>query len=314
MKNRIGSLFSGGIDGMMMGFQQGNHPYINYTPHVSIDIENVAVKMLKDNYSHRIINDDIRNISYKEFEECNVLCITAPCPEYSNARNINSNRKDTTQKEKINGKELYLHGFRVLALVQPDVFIAENVPEFLDYRVPTECFTELKPYDTFIYQLDTQDFNLPQARNRVFFVGFKKKWPHENSPDPLKHQIYEKQLTVGDIKEKKPVINIPNYVKTRIDGGYRDLPSIKTDGDLGNTCVAHYGKDRGTTLVMDENGYKGLRPFTPREYARLMGIPDDYKLDSVGMTTQYRIIGNSVSPVICNAIAKEVWKYLAYYS
>ena len=116
-----------------------------------------------------------------------MLGITAPCQTYSNTRNINSDKMD--KNEKIQGKDLYLHGFRILALAQPEVFIAENVPSFLDYKVPTECFTDLKPYDTYIFKADTKDFNLPQNRERLFFVGFKKDFPGEINPSKINYLI-----------------------------------------------------------------------------------------------------------------------------
>lgn len=301
---KISSLFSGGIDGMSLGFSMAGYGQLSK----SVDIDQQAVDLLRENYSHEIIREDIRNLSWHEFEGDNVLAITAPCPEYSNARNIKSSRSKVTGKEKIQGKHLYLHAFRILALVQPEVYIAENVPEFLNYQIPSECFTELRPYDTYVISANTKDFNLPQERERLFFLGFRKKFP--GVPDIFQHQIYGRQQKIKDIKELNPKFNIPEYVKNRIDGQYRDLPSVKTDNDIGNTCVAHYAKDRSTTLIFDDNGYKELRPFTPREYARLQGIPDEYKFLSASMTTKYRMIGNSVSPVICRAIALEIKKYL----
>ena len=52
---------------------------------------------------------------------------------------------------------------------------------------------------------------------------------------------------------------------------------------------------------------KFIRKMTPREWARLQGFPDDYKL-VVADTHLYKQFGNSVTvPVIC-AIAKEIKK------
>lgn len=298
---KVGSLFSGGIDGMIMGFR-----WAGFKPAISIDIESSATKILQQNYNHRILTADIRETSWREFQDCEVLCITAPCQYYSVGQNMN--RAKMADNETIQGRELYLQGFRMIAMVQPEVYIAENVPQFLNYKVPTECFTELRPYETFVIEADTKDFRLPQNRSRIFFLGFRRGWLLPRPPDPFQHQIYNRQLTVGDIKEHYPRIEIQNYVKKRIDGGYRDLPSIKTDRDLANTCVAHYGKDQSTTLVMDDYGYKGLRPFTVMEYKRLMGIPDNYDLSSVGRTTRYKFIGDSVSPLICRGLGLEIAK------
>lgn len=300
---KISSLFSGGIDGMSLGFKMAQFGHLSK----SVDIDKQAIKLLRENYSHEIVQADIRNLSWHEFEDSDILTITAPCPEYSNARNINSSKGEITGKEKIRGKSLYLHAFRILSLVQPEVYIAENVPEFLNYQIPSECFTELRPYDTYVISANTKNFNLPQERERIFFLGFRRRFP--GVPDIFQHQIHNIQQKIRDIKELEPEFNVPEYVKNRINGQYRDLPSIKTDNDIGNTCVAHYAKDRSTTLIFDDNGYKGLRPFTPREYARLQGIPDYYNFSPVSMTTKYRLIGNSVSPVICRAIALEIERY-----
>jgi DNA (cytosine-5)-methyltransferase 1 len=301
----IGSLFSGGIDGMMAGFK-----LIDYgTPSLSIDLDKQAVELMESNYGHEIIHGDIREQSYHKFDHCNVLTITAPCQYYSNPRNINASKMDDDAQ----GRDLYLHGFRMIAMCQPEVYIAENVPQFLDYQVPSECFTDLKPYDTYVIQADTEEFNLPQTRNRVFFLGFRSGFSVQGHPDIFDNQTFKRQLTIEDIREPNPDVSIPQYVKNRVDGNYRDEPSVKGDQDLGNTCVAHYAKDRSTTMIEDDgNGYKGIRPMTPREYARLQGIPDTFSFEPTSMTTKYRMIGNSVSPVICRAIATEVQKHMEH--
>src|SRR5690606_41985246 len=48
--------------------------------------------------------------------------------------------------------------------------------------------------------------------------------------------------------------------------------------------------------VILEGDEQVLRPrkFTERECARLQGFPDDYRLDVVSSTRQYRAIGNSI--------------------
>jgi DNA (cytosine-5)-methyltransferase 1 len=304
----VGSLFAGGVDGGILGFQMASPVY---APVVSLDFDPSATKVLQHNHSHTVLTRDIREESWRTFEDCMVQIITAPCQTYSPAQSMNQSKMD--QKKLVEGKELYLHGFRQLAMGQPEVFVAENVPKFLNYRIPTECFTELRPYTVFIFQLDTADFRLPQERARVFFLGFRQPWPYSEVPDPLQYQIHDRQLYIRDIKEPDPEINIPDYIKKRVDGGYRDLPSIKTDNDLGNTCVAHYGKDQGTELIMDERGYKGLRPYTVREYARKQGIPDWYDFSPATRTTAYKLIGNSVSPLPMRALGLITLEYFRYY-
>src|SRR5690606_10096746 len=106
---------------------------------------------------------------------------------------------------------------------------------------------------------------LPQKRKRLILIGTKKPFHNLEYPE-------NKPIRLKDILEKNPKINIPRYVYKRLNGEYRDKPIISdpdTD-DLAPTCVAHYSKDVSTRLVKDGNT---IRPYTPKEYARLQGFP-----------------------------------------
>lgn len=48
---------------------------------------------------------------------------------------------------------------------------------------------------------------------------------------------------------------------------------------------------------------------TPREWARLQGLPDDFKLE-LADTHLYKQLGNSVTVNVIEAIAKEIRKVL----
>ena len=48
---------------------------------------------------------------------------------------------------------------------------------------------------------------------------------------------------------------------------------------------------------------------TPREWARLQGFPDDFKLE-LADTHLYKQFGNSVTVAVIEAIAKEIRKVL----
>jgi DNA (cytosine-5)-methyltransferase 1 len=301
----IGSLFSGAIDGMSLGFLMASS---KYKPIISNELEKTAVKTAKLNYKHKIVQDDIRNMSIDKYKSCDIILGTFPCQEYSRAANIHKQGRENNYKQAFHWasiRDLFLHFFRFIAINQPEVYLWENSPEIRKFPIVMETFRKLPPYKYYELNLDTFDFKLPQKRKRLFVIGFRKKY---TMTSPLTYQCYKRQLTIKDIKEKDVHINIPNYVRSRIDGKYRDLPSIKLDNDIGNTCVAHYSRDRGTTLIQDKNGYKGLRPFTVREYARLMGIPDWFKFANAD-TTNYRHIGNGVSPVVVQALAKAILPY-----
>lgn len=302
---QVGSLFSGAIDGMSLGFQLASDQYKTV---ISNEIEKTAVKTAMLNYQHEIIQKDIREISTDALGQCNVILGTFPCQEYSKASHIHKKGREDNWKQAYHWasiRDLFLHYFRFIAIVQPEVYIWENSPEVRKFPIVMETFRKLPPYHYYELELDTLDFRLPQRRKRLFVIGFKKPY---NMPDPTDFQIYARQLTIKDIKEPEPIFTIPDYVKSRINGSYRDLPSIKKDDDIGNTCVAHYARDKGTTLLTDPRGYKGLRPYSVREYARLMGIPDTFHFANKE-TTNFKHIGNAVSPLVARGIAKAVLPY-----
>ena len=304
---KVGSLFSGAIDGMALGFQMGSD---KFELKVSNEMEKTAVKTAMMNYKHDIIQDDIRNMSIDTLGDCEVILGTFPCVAYSRAAHIHKKGRESNWKQAYHHasvQDLFLHYFRFIALTQPEVYIWENSPEIRNFPIVMETFRKLPPYHYYELELDTFDFNLPQKRKRLFVIGFKRPY---TMPDPTQFQMFNKQLTIRDIKEENASFSIPNYVISRIEGKYRDLPSIKKDDDIGNTCVAHYARDRGTTLIQDPLGYNGLRPFSVREYARLMGIPDSFSFANKE-TTNYKHIGNSVSPVIVRGLAKAIEPYFA---
>ena len=110
--------------------------------------------------------------------------------------------------------------------------------------------------------------------------------------------------------ESNPDVDMPDYVLSRIKGNYRDKPIfIDPDqpGAIAPTCVAHYAKDLGTRLVKDKNYKHGYRPFSVREYARLQGVPDDYKLEN--KRSSYKIIGNGVAVPMGRWCGEQAMKY-----
>ena len=64
-----------------------------------------------------------------------------------------------------------------------------------------------------------------------------------------------------------------------------------------------------TTHIKGEINKDSIRKMTPREWARLQGFPDDFKLE-LADTHLYKQLGNSVTVNVIEAIAKEIRKVL----
>jgi DNA (cytosine-5)-methyltransferase 1 len=93
------------------------------------------------------------------------------------------------------------------------------------------------------------------------------------------------------------------------------------DGIAGAIVCGGMGRERNliidkrqtdltpVTHIKGEVNKMGIRKMTPREWARLQGFPDSYKL-VLADTHLYKQFGNSVSVPVIQAIAEEIKKVL----
>lgn len=249
----------------------------------SLDIDQDSIDCMEANshyFGHTIIKKSISDLLVLDQPKTDIMVFTWPCTKYSPIADIHGTRK---------GDDLFLHGFRHIAIERPEMYIIENVPGMKKFKVVMEAITKLPDYYvTVLCPVDANNW-VPQNRKRLIVIGTRKLFtitaPLQNRPVLLKNII-----------EKNPEIDIPDYVLSRINGKYRDMPIIvdpENTNAVAPTCVAHYAKDLGTRLVRDKYCKSGLRPFTVREYARLQGFPDDFKFKNERHS--YRLIGNAVA-------------------
>jgi DNA (cytosine-5)-methyltransferase 1 len=245
----------------------------------SLELEEHCVNTLRLNVDSEVKHMDIKDILVSSQDDTDIIVGTYPCNKYSAIADIHGTRT---------GDDLFLHFFRHIALEQPEMYIVENVPGMRKFAVAMEAMSELPDYYVKIWCPVKTNYWLPQKRDRLILIGTRKPF---RFTDPT----IGKPVTLKDIISPQPDMAIEDAVINRLAGKYRDKPIISDpdQGHLAPTAVAHYAKDRSTRLVVDKSHKLGVRPYTVREYARLMGIPDDYKL-SGPKTSQYRQIGNGV--------------------
>lgn len=264
----------------------------------SLEIDQVAIDCLRNNksyFNHKIIHQDIKDITVKEQDGADVIVGTYPCTKYSTIADIHGTRT---------GDDLFLHFFRHVAIARPEAYVVENVPGMKKFQVVMEAMTELPDYYVNVVCPVNALNWLPQTRKRLIIVGTRKPFLI-SAPQPSNNRVRLKNII-----EKNPVYDMPDYVVSRINGAYRDKPIVVDPDDPGAfapTCVAHYAKDMGTRLVKDKNAEHGVRPFTVREYARLQGFPDDFHFPD--QRSSYKLIGNAVPVDMGRWAGLELMKY-----
>lgn len=261
----------------------------------SLEIDLVCVETLKRNFSHKVVHADIKDQRVLDQPKSDIIVGTYPCKRYSRIADIHGTRT---------GDELFLHFFRNIAIEKPEAYIVENVPGMRKFPIVMEAMTKLPDYYVNVFCPVNALNWLPQDRKRLIIFGTKKKM--SISP-PDKH----KRILLSDIIEEYPDMEIPEYVLSRIQGRYRDLPIISDPLDpnsVSPTCVAHYAKDKGTRLVKDRSHPLGVRPYSVREYARLQGVPDSFTFSGTD-NNAYEMIGNGVPVPLAEWIGNEAIKY-----
>lgn len=208
-KLKVASLFCGcgGTDvGLVGNFDfLGRHYDSNDMEIVyANDIDDNACEIFKENFGITPDNRDIREVGSEELPEFDILTGGFPCQSFSI---IAQNPKRLGVKDE-RGK-LFFEMCRILRERQPKCFIAENVKGILTANKKSAFPLIIKEFEESGYDvryriLNAADYGVPQKRERVIIVGFRKdlnidfvfpnvEIENENDYTPLK-QVVEKQV------------------------------------------------------------------------------------------------------------------------
>ena len=248
-----------------------------------------------------------------ELPEFDVLTGGFPCQSFSI---IAQNPKRLGIKDERG--MLFFEMCRILRDKQPKCFIAENVKGIMTAN-KHEAFPliiqefENSWYDVKYTVLNSATFGVPQKRERVIIVGFRKdlnidfEFPKvvisdENRFVPLIECI-ENKVEEKYFFSKKAVAGMMKKRETMNKGRAQDIKKPC------NTVGAHLAKvslNSTDPVLFTEGRY---RRFTPREVARIQSFPEDFCLTG-SESSQYRALGNAIPPVMLWYVAKKITECL----
>jgi DNA (cytosine-5)-methyltransferase 1 len=270
----------------------------------------------KENFGEKP-EGDIRAITNKQIPDHNILLAGFPCQPFSisGVSKKKSLNKPHGFMDKAQGT-LFFEIARILKAKKPDCFVLENVKNLKShdkgntYRVIRSTLEEIGYNIVFDDIIDAARF-VPQHRERIFIVGFRK--PVKFGPLNLKGKPQRvKNILDKKVDDKYTLTDhlweyLQNYAeKHRAKGNGFGFGLVDPEG-VSRTLSARYYKD-GSEILIPQKG-KNPRRLTPRECARLMGFPKNYKI-VVSDTQAYRQFGNAVVVPVVRIIAKEVIKCL----
>lgn len=307
-KIKVASLFCGcgGMDlGVLGGFsflgkEYGENPFeIVY----SIDNDDYCTKMYNDNFAHKCIVKDVRDLTVDEIPDFDMLIGGFPCQSFS----ISAQNPPRLGYKDERGM-LFFEMVKILKERKPRFFIAENVKGILSAnggKAFPMIIGEFKAagYNVVYKLMNASEYGVPQKRERVFIVGFREAEDGMmfNFPSPLPPSA---RTVLGDVIM---AANDQDEALFFSDKAVAGMMAVREKMNKGramrldepcNTVSAHLAKVslNSTDPVYMVNGR--YRRFSPREAARIQSFPDTFRLDSVSHIRQYKAIGNAVPPVL----------------
>ncbi len=276
---------------------------------------------------------DITKESTKSYipQHFDILCGGFPCQAFSLAGH-RLGFKDETRGT------LFFEIEAILRKHQPRAFFLENVKGLAIHDKGRTLKTILGHLDDAGYDvvppqiLNAMDFGVPQHRERIYIIGFRKDL-HINIANfhyPEPQTKGENRPRFRDVMENE-VPSVKYYLSTtyvetlkrhrarhEAAGHGFVYEIIDTDGVANAIVVGGMGRERNLlidkrlkdftpiTNIKGEVNLEGIRRMTPREWARLQGFPDKFKI-VVADASAYKQFGNSVAiPAIQATAEKEL--------
>lgn len=296
----------------------------------SSEIDKYACQTYANNFGD-IPFGDITKIDAKDIPNHDILTGGFPCQAFSIAGK-RAGFEDTRGT-------LFFEVARIIKEKQPKAFFLENVKGLANHKNGKTLQTILNVLRNDLSYIvpepqimNAKDFGVPQNRERIFIIGFREDYAQAgvnfSYPKPLKNTTKLK-----DIIEKNEV-PVKYYLSTKYIKGlekHKQKNKEKGNGfgyeilDLNGVSNALLvgGMGRERNLIIDKRltnfvpqtniqgtvNKQGIRRLTPREWARLQGFPDNYKI-VVSDVQAYKQFGNSVAIPAIEATAKEIVRIL----
>jgi DNA (cytosine-5)-methyltransferase 1 len=320
-----------------------------------------ARKTYLENYPNTIIiPDDIKKLTGKDFldklnlkpGQLDILDGSPPCSAFSMAGSVSHGKGNTHEdafgktkqysdiKGVTNVEDLFFEFLRIANDIKPKVIIGENVAGLTmgkakEYFHKIQATFESIGYHVSAKVLSAHNFNVPQSRERTFFIALREDvadkigysflnissiFPKENDTfvslgeaiddienDKEEIEYLTKALgpdkTVGKTLAKMP--KNPDKVLTGMDyhdkGHHFNLK--RTSRKLPCPTITALGNLAGIAGVCH---YSEDRKFTIKELKRIMSLPEDFILTGEHKKQSERI-GRMVPPLMMKALAESVY-------
>ncbi len=318
----IVSLFSG-CGGLDLGFSQAGFDVV-----WANEFDKDIWKTYKQNHFTTFLDKrDIRKIDCQEIPDCVGIIGGPPCQSWSEAgtqRGINDERG-----------QLFSDYVRILQDKQPLFFLAENVSGMLHKKHSSSIESIVESFEKANYivsfkLLNAVNYNVPQDRKRVIFVGYhqslNKQFDFNSiaktiSVPTLRKAIGDIQATVrpnNDLNNQDCIIANHEYMQGGFSSIYMsrnrvrawDEPSFTIQAG-GRHAPIHPQASKMIPVgldkwIFDPESPAPYRRLSVRECARIQTFPDNFIFYYKNIIAAYKMIGNAVPVNFSYAIAQAI--------
>tara|TARA_Y100001954_G_C15724789_1_gene560166 strand:+ start:172 stop:1137 length:966 start_codon:yes stop_codon:yes gene_type:complete len=316
-------LFSG-IGGFRIAFESVGGKCV-----FSSDIDKYTCHTYNKNFNEYPLSD-ITKINEREIPNFDLLCAGFPCQPFS-IGGLRKGFRDTRGT-------LFFDIERILREKKPKGFILENVKGLVNHDRGKTIETILnklgnrinlknnknKFYDCLNYDIhykiiNSKNYGVPQNRERIFIIGFKRPcdftFPIINKKKKLTEIIDHsvEKNTLSETLEKNIEIHLKKhkkYIKIK------DLDFLLAYEVRKSRCTFRFDNLSPTlTAKMGTGGnnvpilVKYKRKLTTDECLKIQGFPKNFKIKP-NYSQSYKQIGNSVSVPVVKSLANEIIKYI----
>lgn len=305
--------FFAGVGGIELGFEQSGFDIV-----WSNELDNKAGETFKANHKSKIVIDDINNIHSEDIPDVDVIVGGFPCQAFS----IAGYRKGFEDER----GEIFFQLARIIKAKKPRIIFIENVKNLVSHDKGNTFKVIKETLETYGYNLKTMvlnasDYgNIPQNRERIYIIGFRKKEDLYNFKD-IKSIDLEKRVT--DIINYDEKVEDKFYYTEDNCSFYDSLKSEVTKKDTLYQWRRVYVRENKSNLCptltanMGTGGHNvplvltkyGIRKLTPKECFLFQGFPEDFILpENIANSHLYKQAGNSVVVPVIYRLANEIMR------
>lgn len=314
---KLVSLFAG-IGGIDLGFE-----FAGFDCVWANDFDKHACQTYRANVGDQIVEGDIRLVK-DQIPPHDVLVGGFPCQPFSTLGKLQG--FDDEQER----GTLFFEIMDIVKKHDTKIIVLENVKNLVTHD-KGETFKRIRKeleeagYHFNAKVLNSQDFGVPQRRNRVFIVCFNKKYFNDvpfDFPEVEELAVTTQDLLDKDVPEKYFLTEKISHTILGVGTkGYIVKPTI--DLPISKTLTATMHKMHRASqdnYVTDEANYQknvsdkekriNIRKLTPDECRKLQGFPSDWK-QVVCDGAAYKQFGNAVTVNVAYKVASSVVAHIS---